>query len=96
MKDSEKRLKALERAINRLTERLERSRFCDYIEYVSDNKRMLKRAFFSGLIRGLGMAIGFSLLGALFLRFLELLARSRIPYLAELIERLVEAVQNGK
>ncbi|MCR5807933.1 MAG: DUF5665 domain-containing protein [Clostridiales bacterium] len=94
MRDANKRLRALERAINELTSKLERSRFCDYLEYVSDTKRMLKRAFLSGLLRGLGMALGFSLLGALAIRMLELVAKSNIPYLAKLIESLVEAAQN--
>jgi hypothetical protein len=54
------------------------------------------RNFLSGLMRGLGMAIGFTILGALIVVLLRKLAASSIPYIAELISKIIEIIENGK
>lgn len=85
----------IEETIKRIAESMERSRFYDYVRFVSDEKRMLRSAFLSGLLRGLGMAIGFSLLGALAVYILNLIAMSNIPYIAGFIKRIVEIVESN-
>lgn len=93
MKKLEKRISALERTVKSAAARLESANFYEYVDYVADEKRMLKRAFAAGVFRGLGMAIGFSLLGAVVIYLLRLLAESRVPYIAKLVSRIVEIVE---
>ena len=85
-----------EKTIRRIAESMERSHFYDYVSFVSDERRMLRRAFLAGLMRGLGMAVGFSLLGALAVYLLNIIAMSNIPYIAEFIRRIVEIANSGK
>lgn len=93
MKKLEKRIVALESAVRSIGVKLESANFYEYVDYVADGKRMLRRAFAAGVLRGLGMAVGFSLLGAVLIYLLHLLAESRVPYIAKLVSRIVEIVE---
>ncbi len=85
-----------EKTIRRIAESLERSHFYDYVSFVSDERRMFRRAFFSGLLRGLGMAVGFSVLGALMVWILNTLAARSLSYAADLIRRIAEALVSDR
>lgn len=95
MKNRDKRPEAVENKIAALAEALERTHFLEYAEYVSDRKRLIKRAFLLGAARGLGMAVGFSLLGALVIWILDSIARSNIPYIAEFIAKIISYVESN-
>ncbi|MBC8528764.1 hypothetical protein H8699_04855 [Christensenellaceae bacterium NSJ-44] len=63
-------------AAERMTERLERTGITQYVELQFDLKRMLWRSFLSGIARGLGYVIGFTVLGAFLLVVLRKLAET--------------------
>ena len=62
------------------------------IEKPSRYKRMAQHLL-SGILRGVGMAIGFSVVSALLLSFLTLLANANIPLIGKFIAQIVEFVQ---
>ncbi|MBQ3200763.1 MAG: hypothetical protein IJB22_02475 [Clostridia bacterium] len=64
MKDTDKRIEILLNA-------LEASGIRKLADALSDSKRLFFRSFLSGIFRGLGAAIGFSVLGALALLLLQ-------------------------
>ncbi|MBE5784669.1 MAG: hypothetical protein E7330_02595 [Clostridiales bacterium] len=64
MKDTDKRLEILLNA-------LEESGIRKLADALNDRKRFFLRSFVSGIFRGLGAAIGFSVLGALALLLLQ-------------------------
>ena len=76
-----------------LARTLEKMKFGDYVEYLNNTKRMLVTNFISGLARGFGMAIGFSVLGAIALYFLTKLANQNIPIIGNFITEIVRMVQ---
>lgn len=51
--------------MNQLIYTLERINLTGYVEYLDSKKKLLWNSFLIGVARGLGSAIGFSLLGAL-------------------------------
>ena len=53
------------RQIDRCIASMERLRLADYVRYVDDRKRLFWTSFFSGVARGVGMAVGFTILGAI-------------------------------
>lgn len=81
--------------IRELARTLEKMKFGDYIEYLNNTKRMLVTNFISGLARGFGMAIGFSVLGAIALYFLTKLANQNIPIIGNFITEIVRMVQDN-
>ena len=91
----DKRLCAVERRLASLALVIERGRFLEYAELASNDRRLFKKAFLAGLARGLGMAVGFTVLGAAAMHLLRLIARSRLPYIAEFIAKIVDMIENN-
>ncbi|MFW5988567.1 MAG: DUF5665 domain-containing protein, partial [bacterium] len=85
--------KELEKKMNILLQRMEGLRIGEYIELVHSPRRMLIISFISGLARGLGFAIGATVLGAAFLIVLLNIAQSNIPVIAEFVARIIKIVE---
>ncbi len=78
--------------IARLTDTLERMHLDDYLEYVSNRKRMIFRNLLYGAIRGLGFTLGFTVLGALAIVLIRHLVVENLSgignFLAEVIHEI--------
>jgi hypothetical protein len=72
---------------------LEKMKFGDYLEYINDTGRMLRTNFIAGLARGFGMAVGFTLLGAVALYILTRLANQNLPVIGNFIAEIVKIVK---
>lgn len=72
---------------------LEKMRFAEYLGHLGNIRKMLIINFVAGLVRGFGMAVGFTLLGALALYFLTRLANQNLPIIGDFIAELVKIVQ---
>ena len=74
-------------------ERLERLRLPDYIRYVEDKRRFMLMQFLGGVARGLGMAVGFTILGAALVLMLQGLAQRNLPVIGDFLADIVRIVQ---
>ncbi len=79
--------------LEEISERIQGLNLAEYIEMVRSPRRMLVINFVSGLARGLGIAIGATVLGAIFLIILLDLAESNIPLIAEFVARIIKIVE---
>ncbi len=79
--------------IRRLTDSLERMHLDDYVEYVSNRKRMLVRNLFYGIARGLGFALGFTVLGALVIVLLKNVVLENIPIISDFFAEVIHAIE---
>ena len=86
--------KRMEKKLDDIAMRMDSMGFQEYMEYVQDKSGAYKRAFASGLLRGLGAAVGFTLLGALLLYILRWLAGSSIPLIGEFIAEIIKIVDS--
>ena len=66
----------------------------EYMAYVKNRKQLLWTNFVAGLARGLGMAIGFSVLGAIVVLLLQRLAILNLPVIGEFLAEIVRMVQH--
>ena len=82
------------RLIRRLTDTLERMHLDDYLEYVSNRRRMLLSNLFYGLARGLGFALGFTVLGALAVVLLKNLVSENIPVIGDFVAEVIHAIES--
>ena len=89
----EERLTLLERQIERLSQSLERTRFYDYVEHLDSPRRMLWGNLMGGIAKGLGMAVGFAVLGSLLMALLTWLANANLPIIGQFIANIVEMVK---
>ncbi|MCH5286652.1 MAG: hypothetical protein J1E43_04450 [Christensenellaceae bacterium] len=74
-------------------ERLERLRLPEYIRYIENRRRFMLMQFLGGLARGLGMAVGFTILGAVLVLVLQGLAQRNLPVIGDFLADIVTIVQ---
>jgi hypothetical protein len=70
--------------------------YCEYARYLYSPRRMIMSNFVAGLARGVGMALGFSLLGAVVVYLLQQLASRNLPLIGDFIAQIIAVVQTGK
>lgn len=73
---------------------LEKAKLGEYVDMMSKPRRLLFTNFIAGLARGFGMAVGFTLLGALALYFLRIVVMLNLPFIGGFIAEIVKIVQD--
>lgn len=94
-----KRNRGLEKLVARLDKLsviLERMNLNEYIAYLSSPKRMIWRSLLLGIARGVGSAIGFTILGAAVFILLKNLADQNLPVIGDFIARILELVEKSR
>jgi hypothetical protein len=72
---------------------LERMHLPDYIRYLEDHRRFYRMHFLGGIVRGVGSAIGFTILGAALVWLLQDLAQRNLPVIWDFLADIVSVVQ---
>ena len=80
--------------LERLLAAAERLHLGEYVRFESDRRRRLRDAFWQGVARGLGIMVGFSVLGAAVLFLLQALAEKNLPGISDFVARVVMLVQS--
>lgn len=89
---TEKKIKSLENKLENFSVALERTKIAEYTEIINNPKRLLIVNFVGGLARGLGMAIGFTLLAGIVVYFIQQLVD--LPLIGEYIAELLNIIEN--
>jgi len=84
---------SLEEKISNLTYTLEKAQISDYVSLLENPKKLLYLNFLAGISRGLGMAIGFTLLGALAIYLLQKIVMLNLPLISDFIADIVRMVR---
>ncbi|MBQ9267629.1 MAG: hypothetical protein IJ217_05055 [Clostridia bacterium] len=82
----------VEKKIDKISQRLDGIMINEYVVLMSDPKKLLWRNFLSGISKGLGSAIGFTVLGAIVVIILRKLVVLNIPVIGRLIKDIVDIV----
>ncbi|SDZ16767.1 hypothetical protein SAMN05660462_02092 [Proteiniborus ethanoligenes] len=85
--------KELEKRLEELVDNIEKSKIHEYVDFVNNKKRLLYVNFLGGLARGFGMAIGFTILGAVAIYLLQKIISWNIPLIGDFIAEIVRIVQ---
>lgn len=86
----------LEKLIEKLqqtVEAVEKAGIAEWVELFRRPGRLLYLNFLAGVSRGLGVAVGFSLMGAVLILLLGRLARLNLPIIGEFIADVARIVQ---
>lgn len=78
--------------VSALAQVLEKMNLSDYIAYLNNPRRMLLMNFATGLLRGLGIALGASILAGIALIVLQHLVLLNLPVIGGVIAELVKIV----
>lgn len=82
------------RRLELVADRLERAHLDAYLRYVHNWKRRLFSEFVSGIVRGIGFSVGFTVLGALLLYVLRNIALANLPVIGAFLAELVRIVES--
>lgn len=83
------------RKTEQLTHRIELMHLDAFLRYVHDWRKRLFFDFLSGIARGIGFSVGFSILGALLLYLLRNMAMSNLPVIGQFVAQLVRIVESN-
>ena len=72
---------------------LERMKLPEYIRYLQDHRRFYRMHFLGGVLRGMGSAVGFTILGAVLVWLLQDLAQRNLPVIGDFLADIVSVVQ---
>ena len=79
--------------IRRLTDTLERMQLDDYLEYVSNRRRMIANNLLYGMVRGFGFTLGFTVLGALAVVLLRRLVLENLPGIGNFVAEVIHEIE---
>lgn len=65
----------------------------EYVEYLQKPRRLLFTNLMAGMMRGMGFAVGFSLLGAIVIYIVQKLALANLPGIGDFFAEIVRIVQ---
>lgn len=83
----------LEKRLEELADNLEKAKINEYVEFINNKKRLLYINFLGGVARGFGMAVGFTILGALVIYILQKIISWNIPLIGDFIADIIRIVQ---
>ncbi|MEZ4357649.1 MAG: DUF5665 domain-containing protein [Eubacteriales bacterium] len=89
MKITKKAFCSLNQKVNELLLMLEKMKLVEYLSHLNRPRRIIWVNFLGGLARGFGSAIGFILLGALFIYILQQIVLSNIPAIGEFVAKIM-------
>ena len=89
----ERLLRSLEEKMSRLTLTMEKVKLGEYVELLNNPWKLFWVNFIAGLARGVGIAIGGTVLVALLLYILSRIAVLNLPLISDFIAEIVRLVQ---
>ncbi len=89
----DKQLDKFNRKLDEISLGMEKLGIAEYVEMLRNPRRLFFINFWAGLSRGFGMAIGFTILGAIVLYILQKLIVLNVPLIGDFIADLVNIVQ---
>lgn len=83
----------LEERLEKLAGTLERMRLDEYVEHVSNRKRLLLDNLLYGMMRGFGFTLGFAVLAALSAVLIKNIVVENIPVIGGFLAEVVHAIE---
>lgn len=83
----------LEKKIDEISIKLENIKLNSYVELMQDTKKIIAKNFIAGISKGIGMAIGFTILGAIALLLLEKIVALNIPIIGRFVSDIAQIVE---
>jgi hypothetical protein len=78
--------------VDKFAATLERMQLEEYLRYIADPRRLIRVNFVSGVARGVGSAVGFTILGAIVVVIFRHLVIENIPVIGAFLAEVVRVV----
>ena len=88
-----KKINKLSKKIDDLAKKIEAKSMFEYIELTMDTKKLIWKNFVLGISKGIGIAIGFSILGAIAIYLLRQVVMLNLPVIGAFIKEIMDIVE---
>ena len=88
-------LRAINKKVDQISLNMEKFKLVDYAYYLEHPRKMLFANFIGGVARGFGIAVGFTLLGAIVIYFLQIVVKWKLPVIGAFISEIVKIVHEN-
>lgn len=88
--------KKIFKEVRNLNKKLENNQLIDAMELLGNPKKLLVRNFASGLIKGIGIGIGISIITAILIYTAQRIITLNIPVISKYISDILEIVNTRK
>lgn len=92
-KHNKKFVDKLAEKIDDLSLKMEQMKLDEYVFFMQNPRKMIWPNFIAGLSRGFGIAVGFTILGALMVYLLQYIITLNLPGISEFIGKIVKLVE---
>ncbi|KAB2954493.1 hypothetical protein F9B85_02090 [Heliorestis acidaminivorans] len=92
--ENQQLLEKVSQKLDNMAVDMEKLQVAEYIEMLNNPRRLMFLNFLAGIARGLGMAVGFTILGAIVLIVLRELVVLNLPLVGGFIAEVVRMVQS--
>ncbi len=86
-------IQKVNRALRRISDTLEKSKISEYVDLLNQPKRLIYLNFVGGVFRGIGLAVGFTVLGATLIYVLTRSFVLNLPLVGKFLGELVWIIQ---
>jgi hypothetical protein len=93
--EKKKVINNIKNKVDKISNDLDKMKIAEYVEMMEHPRRMLWANFLGGLARGFGVAMGFTLLGAILIYLLRAAVKLNLPIIGQFIAELVKIVQDN-
>ena len=91
-----KKVNLLKKAIEELSEILQKSNIIEWNYIIGNKKEIIKRNLIAGIFRGVGIGIGVTIITAILITILNKIVTLNIPIIGEYIADIVEIVERSR
>jgi hypothetical protein len=92
--DQNRMLLEINQRVKKVAKDMEHTTIADYIQLLNSPRKLIWTNFVAGLSRGVGLAIGFTIIASTIVYFLQLLITLNLPYVGKFIADIVKLVQD--
>ena len=86
----------VDKQIEKINNNMVENHILEISELCGGTKKLLLKNFLSGIVKGFGISIGFSLFSAVIIYILQKIIRLNIPIISEYITDIVDIVEKNR
>ena len=91
--NKKQKINILQKSIDKLTDILQNMNWHDLTYILGSKKEILRRNLLAGIARGIGGGIGFTIITAIIIYFLQKIVRLNIPVIGKYLNDIIDIVQ---
>jgi hypothetical protein len=86
-------LKFISEKVDKMAKEMEHTTIADYIQLLNSPRKLIWTNFIAGLSRGVGLAIGFTIIASTIVAILQMIINFNLPIIGHFISWIVARVQ---